>query len=278
VNVPPRARLDLHLHTDRSDGKHPPGQVLSDLIAARVDVAAITDHDLEPAWPAGPFRHNGRSIHLLHGAEVSASFEGAELHLLVYFPGEMPADYRAFLRKRAAFRAWRHEEVGRRLGLPLVAPPAAWEGQLALTRHHLARALVAAGRVPDHRSAWTGPLSREAAVVPPIEISAAEVIATTTAAGGRVSWAHPPLEEAAAKAPGLAALGLHALEAHRPGIGRVGRDDLARIAHKARLQTTGGSDWHGWHGPLGSFTLPGREASSFLAALGEPPHLASLPA
>ena len=68
------------------------------------------------------------------------------------------------------------------------------------------------------------------------------------------------------------------LEAHRPGIGRVGRDDLARIAHKARLQTTGGSDWHGWHGPLGSFTLPGREASSFLAALGEPPHLASLPA
>ena len=268
----PKARLDLHIHTTQSDGTLQPQQVLDRSRLAGIDVLAITDHDLAPTLPAGPSSAGGRTIHLVHAAEVSAQHDGRELHLLVYFPGTMPAEFAEFLGQRARWRAARHDAAIAAMGLTHRVPGAdseAHAGRRALTRHHLARALVDAGVEPTLSAAFQRRLAHDTGHVPMANVDAAEVLDRARQAGGFSSWAHPPMSRVRDEAPKLAKLGLDALEASRPSLGRHGRAVVARIALNHRLAITGGSDWHGWHGGgPGQFSLPAREARPFARAVG----------
>jgi predicted metal-dependent phosphoesterase TrpH len=269
--LPAKARLDLHLHSDRSDGKLPPDELLRRCAEGRLDLVALTDHDLVPSLAAGWQTVAGRRIRVVHGAEVSGVHRGKELHLLVYFPDEMPASFRAFLDGRARFRAERYESARRSIGLPGVteADAAAFAGARALTRHHLARALVEAGHVGDTAAAFRHFTATRHGHVPPVDVSFVDVIRTARAAGGFTSWAHPSLGDAELWAPALEKEGLQALEASRPGLGLHGRGVLSRLARKLGLLTTGGSDWHGWTGGApGQYAFPLREAGPLLAVLG----------
>lgn len=270
----PKARLDLHLHTSRSDGLLTPREVLGRAVARRLHVLAITDHDLVPALPAGVVRSGGHTLHLVHGAEVSCRHNETEIHVLVYFPGQMPERFQDFLRDRTRWRAQRFDEARVRLGVEDAVAPApqeAWDGRLALTRHHLARALVQAGTVGSVDQAFKGPLARRHGAVDLVDLTSAELLARVQEAGGFSSWAHPPLDVAKAWTPELAALGLDALEAKRPGIGRASRNALVRLALKHKLAITGGSDWHGWvGGNPGHFSVYLREVRPFAKAVGLP--------
>ena len=269
--LPARARLDLHLHTTLSDGTLTPEELLRRCAESRLDLVALTDHDLAPQVPAGWHTIAGRRICVLHAAEVSGVWHGRELHLLVYFPGEMPPSFRAFLGDRARHRAERYEAARESIGLPDVEPAdaAACRGERAITRHHLARALVTAGHVGDTAAAfrtWTG--SRHGHV-PPVDLSWDEALSTARDAGGFTSWAHPRFEDAREHTRTFKDMGLQALEAIRPGLGHHGRAVLQRIAHKHGLLVTGGSDWHGWTGGApGQFAFPLREARGVMRALG----------
>lgn len=261
-----RARLDLHCHTDRSDGRWPPEGLLPRAAARGLDVLAPTDHDLPPPVPPGTHTVAGRAIRVLAATEVSGAWQGREQHLLVYFPGEMPVDFAAWLTHRAAARARRYDEAIRRLGVDL--PPAdadARAGRRALTRHHLARALVDAGLVPT----LSGAFQRIAPVMPLIDLDFREAIGIARAAGGFPSWAHPALDDAQAWITTFVDAGLRGLEALRPRAPRPTRNGLARLAKRHRLLLTGGSDWHGWgDGELGHYAVSGEHAAAFLAALG----------
>ena len=69
--LPASARVDLHMHSDRSDGRYAPEEVLRRCAAARLDVIALTDHDLPAALPVGPVEQDGRRLIVVHGTEVS---------------------------------------------------------------------------------------------------------------------------------------------------------------------------------------------------------------
>lgn len=268
--VPDRARLDLHLHSDRSDGVLTPRALLERCATGRLDVIALTDHDLAPDLTAGWHRVGGRWIRVLHAAEVSGVHEGKELHLLVYFPGEMPSSYRDFLTSRARHRASRYEIARASIGLDGVAPAddTARAGGRSLTRHHLARALVASGHVASVGAAFSFYAAQRHGHVPNVDLTYVDAIRIAREAGGFASWAHPSSEDAVAWTRELAAVGLQALEASRPRLGMHGRAVLARLARKHGLLVTGGSDWHGWHGGApGQFSFPLREARPFLSAL-----------
>lgn len=263
--APTRLRLDLHCHTDRSDGRHPPEEVLARAAARGLDLLALTDHDLPPALPAGPHVVGGRPLRVLAATEVSGHWEGRELHLLVYFPGAMPADYADWLVTRARHRAERYDEAVRRLEVDL--PPAdagARAGRRALTRHHLARALVDGGHAPSPSAAFL----RLRPLMPLIDLPFTEGIRRAREAGGLPVWAHPAQADAQAWTPRFAADGLRGLEALRPRTPRPTRNALARLARRHGLILTGGSDWHGWgDGELGLWAVSGEHAAAFLAAL-----------
>lgn len=264
-------RIDLHCHTDHSDGRFPPLEVVERAVANGLEVLALTDHDLPPPLPPGRVETASGALRVIAATEVSGTHEGREYHLLVYFPGEMPPAYAAWLRTRAASRAVRYDAALDALGAHDV-PRAAAEaraGERALTRHHLARALVDAGRAKNFSAAMR--VLVETPVVPPIDVGYLEAIRVAREAGGFPSWAHPPLAAATQHAGTFARAGLLALEGLGTRRDRSTRNGLHRLASKHGLLLTGGTDWHGWmDGPLGLYGLPDEHAFAFLRKLDGP--------
>ena len=271
-------RVDLHMHTDLSDGRFPPAEVLARAAAGRLDVIAISDHDLPNAVPAGAHLVDGRTVRVLAAVELSGNHAGREFHLLVYFPGPMPDVFRDFLRARARLRADRYDSAVARLALPglPLADTAAREGERSITRHHLYHALLAAGHVRDMHDGYR--LIGGSAVVPLIDLPFVDAIRAARAAGGFTSWAHPSLVDAQAWTPAFAAAGLQALEGVRPNLDRRTRNGLKSLADTHGLLLTGGSDWHGWRDtPLGTFAFTGERARDFVAQLEHPAELGAAP-
>ena len=266
--TPPRPDIhaafpcDFHFHSDRSDGRCAPADLLAAAAAARLHAIALTDHDLPPALPAGdhvvPISGTlpaARIVRVIHGAEVSVAHEDRELHILVWFSGEMPAEWQDFLRERARWRAWRYDTALAALGLPDRADADACAGRRSLTRHHLAHLLV------QKKLSRTLPESYLILrpVVPKLDLRSADLIRRAREAGAITAWAHPPPADAQRFLPALAAAGLQGLEIDRPLLAPTVRSTLRALASRYRLISTGGSDWHGWReGAFGAFT-PARE-------------------
>jgi 3',5'-nucleoside bisphosphate phosphatase len=251
-------RFDLHLHTTRSDGGVTEEALLLLAGQRRLDAIAITDHDQAPSLPAGRHDVAGRPVWLIHGAEVSATHEGREIHVLAFFPGEVPDTFRTFLAGRRAERRDRYVATRAAFGLETGEDV---EGR-AWTRFHLAQDLVDAGLVKNMSSAFAGPLR-----LGPFGVPLPEAVGHIDAAGGLAVWAHPDPEDAQRWAKDFRRVGMWGLESARPGLGKAVRTRLQTIAHKAGLGITGGSDWHARGGDLGVFSFPRREARPFLAAL-----------
>lgn len=270
----PRARFDLHLHSTRSDGRLRPEEVLEQAARNGLDVIALTDHDCAPTLPCGPLRVAGRTIHVLHAAEVSGAWDGREQHLLVYFRGPVPAEFARLMRSLCMARATRYERAAAGLGLPDLAPPdeVARQGDRALTRVHLSQAIVSAGHAHSLEDAFARYTSSRLGRVPSVDPTFPAVIRMARAAGGFTSWAHPQLDAVQAHLQTFMAAGLQALEAARPALRGQERSTLLRLAHKHGLLVTGGSDNHGfpWQHPVGQWTFPMREARPFARALGLP--------
>jgi len=270
--LPPRARFDLHMHSDRSDGRLAPELLLQRCAEGGLDVVALTDHDSVPALKPGTWRVGGRTIRVVHAAEVSGVHEGREYHLLVYFPGTVPGHFAELLRSLSEARAERYAQAAARLGLDGVPPPdeLARRGERALTRLHLAQALVDAGHVRDLEEAFRRYAGHRTGNVPLVALDYREAIGMARQAGGFTSWAHPPLDAVQSWLAAFVDAGLQGLEACRPGLRGSERSTLLRLAHKHGLLVTGGSDYHGFPGqrPPGQWSFPLREALPFARALG----------
>ena len=273
-------RLDLHMHSTRSDGELSPDEVLATCARRGLSIVALTDHDAPPALTAGMHTVGDRTLRVLEAAEVSGTHEGGELHLLVYFNGPMPSLFRAFLTARSKARAARYEHARLSMGLAGVAPADddAVAGRRALTRHHLARALVAAGHASSVHHAFASWCGRKHGHVPPEDLTFRQAIEAARAAGGVPVWAHPRHADAELWLSTFKSWGLQGVETNRPSLSGPATAALSRLARQHLLVETGGSDFHGWGArPLGSFRYRHAEARDFLDLLAEAPSDASCP-
>lgn len=263
-------RFDLHLHTTRSDGTLAPDELLAACAAQGLDVIAITDHDLATELPHGPRDIDGHRLHVIAGAEVSGTHDGVEYHLLVYFPAGVPDGFRTFCTTRCQERAERFDQSVGNLGLPGLptADDEARCGQRAITRQHLAEALVAAGHAATVGEAFRRFADTRHGNVPNVSLPFVDAIRIAREAGGVTSWAHPPMGAVQRHLATFAAAGLHALEVYRPTTSGADRRKLRRLAAQHGLFVTGGSDWHGDRdGRLGLFFVERLDLLPFLAAL-----------
>jgi 3',5'-nucleoside bisphosphate phosphatase len=266
----PNTRFDLHLHTDLSDGELPATELLRRCVAGGLEVVALTDHDLVAAVRPGTHEVGGRKIHVITGAEISTNHEGREFHLLVYFPGEVPQRFLDACRAACKARAVRYERVVEATGLGGVAPPdeLARRGERALTRTHLARALVKAGHAVSRRDAFDRYLSDKSGNVPKTPLKMTHAIALARNCGGLTSWAHPPVDAVERHIGSLVAAGLHGIEGLRPHTNSRDRNYFRRVAKRHSLFLTGGSDFHGWADPdPGLFCVRASQIGGFVDAL-----------
>ena len=269
-------RLDLHLHSQASDGSESPSKVVRAAAAGQLDVIALTDHDttqgLDEAWRAA----ERVSIEVVPGIEVSTVHAGRGLHILGYFVDPSTPRLRAYEARASHRREERMREMIQRLAARGVRVPYAAVVEVAgpsrrsLGRPHLARALVRAGYANSVSDAFDRHIgNRHPAYVPTAFVSAEEAIHMIVESGGIPVWAHPRFELLEGLLPGLKVAGLRGIEVYRPRVFPERILALEGIARSWDLLVTGGSDWHGpASGTLGEFCVFPDEVARFLEAGG----------
>src|SRR6516225_11194120 len=90
--------IDLHTHTDRSDGTLTPVALVNRAVEAGLTAMAITDHDTFAGYDLAAGRARERGLDLVCGIELSTRPDSApdgkrrpSIHLLGYFPVNPPA-------------------------------------------------------------------------------------------------------------------------------------------------------------------------------------------
>jgi predicted metal-dependent phosphoesterase TrpH len=274
-------RIDLHVHSNASDGTDAPAEVVRRARAAGLDVMALTDHDTQ-AGLAAAREAVGDDLTLVPGMELSCLLDGRSVHLLGYL---FDPDDRALkaeteqIRDDRAYRAKGMVAKARELGADVT-----WDQVAAIAdgavigRPHIARALAAAGVVETPADAFTADWIADGgrAYVDRYAVDLARGISLVRAAGGVPVLAHPrsPGYEIADEViAGLVDAGLCGLEVFHPDHDLRERDRLTELARSLGLIITGGSDDHGSfnnHG-LGVETTPADEYELLLALAGSRP-------
>ena len=255
-------RIDLHTHSNRSDGTDAPAALVRKAAAPRteggggLDVVALTDHDATTGWDEAGEAAERAGIRLVPGIEISTIFEGSSVHLLGYaFDPEHP-DLVAELERVLQGREQRLPRVLARLaehGIDIsVADVEAHSGNAAASgRPHIADAMVAAGYVPNRDAAFNGWLNTGGkAHVERYSAPLRRAIELIGSAGGRTVIAHPWSRDShrVLTAEAIADLrdgGLDGIEVDHNDHDEDHRQALRQIAADLDLVVTGSSDYHG---------------------------------
>ncbi|GAA2755640.1 PHP domain-containing protein [Actinopolymorpha rutila] len=248
--------IDLHTHSNCSDGTDPPAELVRRAAAAGVDVLGLTDHDTFAGWDEALAEAKRLGVGLVPGAEVSCRLGGVSVHMLAYLPDPDDAELDHTLERVREGRNARVPLILDRLrehGIDLTPEDVAEQSRAAtsLGRPHVADALVARGYARDRRDAFDRWLSEgRSGYVTRYAPDPAEVIGQVRAAGGVCVLAHPRgrsshrvlTDEVIGD---LARAGLAGLEVdHRDHAPEV-RARLRELAGELDLVVTGASDHHG---------------------------------
>ena len=248
------AKVDLHLHTNWSDGAHPPAEVMAMAAQAGLRVVSVTDHDTVAGIPEARAAAAKLGLIFLPGIEISTRAEGTQ-HLLGYlFDPDHPAmqaicnRFSEMRRTRIAWALAFLAKRGIRLTLQEVRETAGCD---QLGRPHVAAAMVKAGYAESIQEAFQNHLGtvdyyREERPKPP----ASEGISAIRAAGGVAVLAHPHSlgqePEVLARTVGaLKEMGISGMECHYGTYGAEETQRYERLAKRLGLVVTGGSDFHG---------------------------------
>ncbi|GMQ85520.1 MAG: PHP domain-containing protein [Acidimicrobiia bacterium] len=247
--------VDLHTHSEESDGTDSPAELIRLADEAGLSAIALTDHDTLSGIEQARAAAGSAGPRVVAGVELSVEHDGVKIHLLVYFlePGTGPlqdrlAELREGRHRRNVEILARLRDLGYDIEQGDVAAQAAGE---AVGRPHIADALVAKGVIASRAEAFDGLLSDGGmAYVPRPRLSAAKAIHLATASGAVTSVAHPyTIDMNASTYPTLfeelGDAGLTGLEAFYPEHTPDLREHLAALATDLGLVATGGSDYHG---------------------------------
>lgn len=249
-------RIDLHTHSNRSDGTDTPTQLVEKAAAAGLDVVAITDHDSAAGWAEAETAAERVGITLVKGIEISTMRDRVSIHLLGYGFDPGDAALLAELDRILGGRDARLPELLAQLAehdMPLtIADVVAQSGNAAASgRPHVADAMVAAGYVADRTEAFRDWLYDQGPVyVERYGAPLAEAIELVRSAGGVTVLAHPWARRGRrALTPDvlaeLAEAGLAGLEVDHNNHSAEVRAELRGIAADLDLVVTGSSDYHG---------------------------------
>lgn len=267
---------DLHVHTTHSDGACSPGEVVQ--AAANLGLAglAITDHDTLSALAVARPEAARLGIELIAGVELTAEFQGRDVHVLGYFVDDTDPDLLDATRGMKEARSTRLSAIVDRLernGL-VVDLPALGRAfpRATLGRRHLADWLSRTGQVAGHREAFERFLGDErVAGIPKPRLPWREAVSLIRGAGGVAALAHPPHNLHLADLLELSEGGLRAIEVDGPGIAPARGRRWRRWADELGLVPVAGSDFHSPDRPgrwLGSITTPGADLDRLRRASG----------
>lgn len=248
-------RIDLHTHSNASDGTDTPAGVMQAAAAAGLEVVALTDHDTTAGVPEAARAARELGLTLLPGAEISCSSRRIGVHMLAYLHDPEDAALLAELEQTKTDRRTRAQRMVQKLSEDF---DIGWDDVVrqcepgaAVGRPHIADALVEAGAVASRDEAFATILHGRSPYYLPYQApEAGRIVQLVRAAGGVPVMAHPRAgkrgrlvsdQDIAA----LADLGLAGLEVDHRDHEQPDREHLRGLAAELGLLTTGSSDYHG---------------------------------
>lgn len=273
------AKLDLHIHTDVSDGRYTPAEIVRKAAGIGMKVIAITDHDnIDGIAPALEEAKKYPDLTVVPGVEISTDTDQGEVHMLGYFMDFTFPELVTALDTMRHSREQRAQDMLAKLaemGLPLE-----WErvqeiaGEGTVGRPHIARAMMEKDYITTFKEAFTDYIGGgKPAYVKRIKATPAEAVGLVLRAGGVPVVAHPLTStDPESLIAGLKDKGLAGLEAYYGEYAEKEISRLVRLADKYGLITTAGSDYHGLDETtetmIGALKIP-REAEDHLMSLLE---------
>jgi 3',5'-nucleoside bisphosphate phosphatase len=247
--------IDLHTHSDQSDGSFTPEELVDHARKNNVGVLALTDHDTTVGH--GRFRARAEAVGLkpICGVEVSCTWEDGNCHLLGLGVRDDHGPLEETLVEIREGRNRRNEriiaklhELGYRISLAEVRAAAGGE---VVARPHIARLLAEKGLVSSYQEAFNKLLAKGGpAYVDRFRLEPEAAVELVTEAGGRAVLAHPSqlkLADTALRelAERLIPYGLWGMEVWFTGAGNRQVDSYGRLAADLGLAPCMGSDFHG---------------------------------
>jgi 3',5'-nucleoside bisphosphate phosphatase len=244
--------IDLHSHTNESDGTCSPAQLVAQAVEIGLEALSITDHDTLSGYDAALPLAQQHGLELVCGIELSTKLHGHSVHLLGYFPyADGIEDFRAWVLHMQESRRERNQRLVARLnelGIEITLAEAEARGRGMTGRPHFAQIMAEKGYVANLRQAFDDYLDESAqGYVHRKEPQFAESVHRILQAGGIASLAHPTRVrvDLPAELPKLVDQGLNGLEVFHSDHTPRETELFLSLAKRHRLAITGGSDFHG---------------------------------
>ncbi|MFC0323028.1 PHP domain-containing protein [Gallibacterium melopsittaci] len=156
-------KLDLHTHSNASDGVLSPTELILRAKAQGLEMLALTDHDTVDGIAEARLAAQQQGIAFITGVEISTIWQGKTIHIVgLDFAEDHPA-MTALLAEQANLRHARAVEIGekfKKFGLPNAFAEAQALTSGEVTRAHYARYLVNIGLVSNEGQAFKRYLSQ----------------------------------------------------------------------------------------------------------------------
>ena len=270
-------KVDLHIHSNVSDGKYSPKEIVEYAVRSQLGVIALTDHDtVAGLQEAKVVVRKFDAIELISGVEFSTWLENDELHILGYGIDDTHPGLLQLLEKAQANRKKRMGNIIEKLravGIQInVEDVKNGFKSVSLGRMHVAHLLINRGYVQTVREAFDRYLSYDAHVIVHATsdfISAHWAVNAILEAGGIPVLAHPTIEIFDRYIDMLRDYGLRGVEVFKESRTAIEEFYLETVVKDKGLFLTGGSDWHGYQitRNLGSFYVDSAQIQSFLEAV-----------
>ena len=270
------SKIDLHIHTNCSDGKYSPAEIVKQSAASGLTIIAITDHDtvagIAPALEAARIFPR---LKVIPGVEISTETNTGEIHLLGYYVNYTDQNLQTILERMRNTRLYRAQSMIARLrNLGIYID---WQrvqkiaGSGAIGRPHIAQAMLEKGYITTFREAFGKYIGRDGpAYVEREKITPVEAVQLILKAGGLPVLAHPTtVNDPETAIVELKEVGLAGIETYYDNYTLEEIGKLVAMAEKYDLIATGGSDYHGVdptnESALGGVNVPDIVAVSLFA-------------
>ena len=243
-------KVDLHIHTNQSDGLLPPEKVVQLAARAGLRTISITDHDEIGALAVAITNADQLGVEVIAGVELSVSHNGFDIHILGYLLDFHHPHLLEFLSYFQSERVRRVHRILEKLQAQGYAVPLETvlrkAGAGSIGRPHIADALVEAGHVSSYYEAFNRFIADgKPAFVPKVRISAAQAVAIIHEAQGLACLAHPGQNLPEAVILDVIKAGVDGIEIVHPKHSLSQRELYKQLAKTYNLLETGGSDFHG---------------------------------
>lgn len=256
--------IDLHVHSNRSDGTMSPSQLVDYAMEKGLKAFALTDHDtidgLDEAMEyAKSLPTHAGVLEVVPGIEFSTEYQGQDVHILGLFIDHRNACFRQQLREFVNSRINRNQKMCRRLqdaGIPVTYEElTAQFPDAVITRAHYAKFMLSHGYINNMAEAFERYIGDHCpCFIPREKVTPVQAVKLVLAAGGVPILAHPVLYHMSdsrleALTTELTEAGLIGLEAIYSTYTPAEERQMRRLADKYNLLISGGSDFHGANKP-----------------------------